>query len=161
MESNHHGQAYETCFLQGTQRLRRHDLHVRPSAHEADELLLLHSAVETDENRTRIVRVQTGCSPVELQPRISRQRRGAATVNRTRISSLARSRPAIGPWPQRAPVRNCTEACRLRNGCSTLELQGQRRRGARPARTASPAPAEGFEPPSFRLTIGRLTVRPR
>lgn len=69
MESHHHGQAYETCLLLRTQRyLRRHDLHVRPSAHEADELLLLHSAVETDENRTRIVRVQTGCSPVELQP---------------------------------------------------------------------------------------------
>ena len=50
--------------------MRRHELHVRPSAHEADELLLLHSAVETDENRTRIVRVQTGCSPVELQPQI-------------------------------------------------------------------------------------------
>ncbi len=48
--------------------MRRHDLHVRPSAHEADELLLLHSAVETGESRTRILRVQTGCSPVELQP---------------------------------------------------------------------------------------------
>jgi hypothetical protein len=45
MESNHRGLAYETSLLQGTQRLRRHDLHVRPSAHEADELLLLHSAV--------------------------------------------------------------------------------------------------------------------
>ena len=62
----------ETRLLQGTQRLRRRELHARPSAHEADELLLLHSAVETDENRTRIVRVQTGCSPVELQPRCFR-----------------------------------------------------------------------------------------
>ena len=76
--------------------LRRREFHARPLAHEANELLLLHSAVrlpgiaprsrawqarvlllnhgrvdvvETDENRTRIFRVQTGRSPVELQPR--------------------------------------------------------------------------------------------
>src|SRR5262245_34585240 len=91
MESNHRGRAYETRLLPGTQRLRRHDLHVRPSAHEADELLLLHSAVRLPgiepESRTwqarvlplnhgririvwwRLTRIElvfTGCKPVAL-----------------------------------------------------------------------------------------------
>jgi hypothetical protein len=169
------------AFLQGSQRLRRH-------------------MVETDENRTRIVRVQTGCSPVELQPRKlskcrdqggracrspseARQRRAAgipldslrrggaaraapreraATEDRTRISSLARSRLAIGPWPHDgAPVRTCTGTGRLRNGCSATRAAGTL--GARRATSAHRhfAPAEGFEPSSFPVTVGRLTVRPR
>lgn len=50
---------------------------------------------------------------------------GAATGDRTQISSLASSCLAIGPWP------------------------------------LSFASAEGFEPSSFPVTVGRLTVRPR
>jgi hypothetical protein len=57
--------------------------------------------VETDENRTRIFRVQTGCSPVELQPRNvdsatpnphreERQRRAAGIP----LDSLQRGGPA-------------------------------------------------------------------
>jgi hypothetical protein len=91
---------------------------------------------------TRIELAFPGCKPDALPlsySPVSCRRdlgRGAATVNRTRIASLARSCSAIELWPRRAPVRNRTGTCRLRNGCSTLELQGHRASSAACAREA-------------------------
>ena len=52
--------------------------------------------VETDESRTRIFRVQTGCSPVELQPRCCV------------TASLRR-----GPSPESHRLSNCTKSSGL------------------------------------------------
>ena len=180
--------------------LRRRDLHARPSAHEADELLLLHSAIAVSRE---FLRRAAATSQVRWAPTNSLRRGGAArgaprnsaaTEDRTPISSLARSCLAIGPWPRwwrltrielvfsgckpdalplsyspvsfsddvaEPPVRTCTGTGRLRNGCSATRAAGTTDAVARPARIDIFAPAEGFEPSSFPVTVGRLTVRPR
>ena len=159
MESNHRGRAYETRLLQGTQRLRRHDLHVRPSAHEADELLLLHSAVRLPGIALELYGVQLGWTEYS-------ESHGAREA-----SSAKRSEPGSRTWQARVLPLNhgrmgSPRPDLHRNRPFTKRLLGysscrDTRQQCATCAHRHLAPAEGFEPSSFPVTVGRLTVRPR
>lgn len=132
-------------------------MHVRPSFREASSCApfltvpafsfsvarpLAGALVETDENRTRICRVQAGGSPVELQPRSFRGHTPRETERPPRIALGSRA------WHARVllldhgrmvepPSGLAPEPAVYETAARLLELQGHFSAVARPARDST------------------------